>query len=307
MRSDITLCFCGCGQEVKQGNKFIFGHGNRGRTKENDKSVREMAEKKIGRTKENDKSVREMAEKAKKRTKENNEGRRIQAEKHSLWMKNSGSKYISSFKTNESVRKSAEKKIGRTKENDEGVRRASEKLKGKIPHNKGLTKENDESILRGSEKRRGRTKETHEGVRKSAEKRRGRTKETHEYLKRISESMKAGGAIKALKGVKNPSKEELKLRQIVKELYPSSKHTHKIFNYALDIVIEEFRIAIEYDGWFHFCDQDHINYHNKRQKEIEQEGWKFLRYNIFQKFPTLEQLREDIQKILRSKNEKCGL
>ena len=57
-------------------------------------------------------------------------------------------------------------------------------------------------------------------------------------------------------------------------------------------------IIIEYDGWYHFDTEEHKQYHNKRQQEIEEEGWKFLRYNIFQKFPTLEQVKEDIQKLI---------
>jgi len=105
------------------------------------------------------------------------------------------------------------------------------------------------------------------------------------------------------KFIKKVSSGELKLREIVKILYPASEHTHRILNYDIDITIPECKIAIEYDGWYHFDTEGHKEYHKKRQQEIEEEeGWKFLRYNIFQKFPTKEQVNEDILKLLGDKN-----
>jgi len=103
----------------------------------------------------------------------------------------------------------------------------------------------------------------------------------------------------------NPSKEELKLREICQKLLPYIELGYPVFrvgkgkrSYNIDIAIPKLELAIEFDGYFHFCDQEHIEYHNRRQKEIEEDGWKFLRYNIFQKFPTLEQVKEDIQRII---------
>ena len=102
--------------------------------------------------------------------------------------------------------------------------------------------------------------------------------------------------------IKNPSKQELKLRQIIKELYPESEPTYQVLNYDIDIAIPSKKVAIEYDGWYHFCDQNAINYHNKRQKEIEKEGWKFVRYNIFQTFPLKEEIQKDITKAVGENN-----
>ena len=110
-----------------------------------------------------------------------------------------------------------------------------------------------------------------------------------------------GGAAHASKFIKNPSNPELKLREILKDLYPNSEHTYKVLdnkNYLLDISLTEHKIAIEYDGWYHFNIPGRKEYDEKRQKEIEQEGWKFIRYTIFDKFPTKEQVKEDINKLL---------
>lgn len=118
--------------------------------------------------------------------------------------------------------------------------------------------------------------------------------------------MKNGGAIYSNSFIKNPSKEELELREkfeeVNKNLNFRYKYEHKVLedkNYTVDIGIFPYKIAIEFDGWFHFSDQEHIEYHKKRQKEIEQSGWKFIRYSIFQPFPTEEQIREDLLNIIK--------
>jgi len=124
---------------------------------------------------------------------------------------------------------------------------------------------------------------------------------TKEHIEKIKQYMLNGGAIKALKGVKNPSKPEVMLRDMVKELYPDSDFQHKVFNYALDIALVEDKIAIEYDGYYHFDCQESINYHKQRQERIEKEGWKFYRITMFDKFPLLEQLKENIENLKNNK------
>jgi len=110
--------------------------------------------------------------------------------------------------------------------------------------------------------------------------------------------MATGGAAYAQSFIKNPSEEGKKFREIVLEIVPTSKPEFKVLNYSIDIGIEEHKIALEYDGYHHFKDQENINYHNKRQREIEALGWRFIRYNIFQKFPTKEQIKSDLQKLI---------
>lgn len=115
--------------------------------------------------------------------------------------------------------------------------------------------------------------------------------------KNHKEWMLNGGSVYMSKHIKNPSKPEILLREIVKKLYLNSEHTYQILNYDVDIALPEYKIAIEYDGWYHFDCKESIDYHNMRQNKIENEGWKFLRYTMYDKFPTLEQVKKDIEKI----------
>ena len=71
----------------------------------------------------------------------------------------------------------------------------------------------------------------------------------------------------------------------------------RIFRYEIDVAIPDKKIAIEYDGYYHFDTEEHKQYHKFRQEKIEKEGWKFLKYTIFDKFPNLEKLKNDIEEI----------
>jgi len=214
-RLSMKLCACGvCELEVtKEGNKFILGHNRRGKTKENDESVKRQAE----------------------------------------YMRNGGAVHALSFQTEKVRERAAEKITGRTKENDEGRRRAAEKVSVK---------------MKGNEK--------------------------------VKENLR-----KARKQIKNPSKQELKLRGIVKELFPISEHTYKVLenkDYEVDNALSKHKIVIEFDGWYHFDTEKHKEHHKKRQKEIEEDGWKFIRYTMFDKFPTKDQVKRDIQKVILGGN-----
>ena len=194
---------------------------------------------------------------------------------HSKWMKSGGASYMNSFQTEESARRMSEKRKGRTKENNEGVRRQAEKH-SKWMMSGGATFLN--SFPRDPRK---------------LEKERDRKRKY----------MLNGGAAYASKFIKNPSNEETKLRGIVKELYPTSEHTYKVLEnrgYVVDNALIEYKIAIEFDGWYHFDTEEHKKYHKRRQEEIEEEGWKFLRYDIFHPLPSKEQVRNDTQKLMES-------
>jgi very-short-patch-repair endonuclease len=104
------------------------------------------------------------------------------------------------------------------------------------------------------------------------------------------------------KFIKNPSNIEVKLRNLVKEIFPDCEFQYPIFNYSLDIALVEEKIAIEYDGYYHFNCQESINYHNARQEKIEKEGWKFLRYTMFDKFPNKRKIEQDVQFLLKKGN-----
>lgn len=114
-----------------------------------------------------------------------------------------------------------------------------------------------------------------------------------------------GHALIMIKAIKKISNEELKLREMVKELYPDCEFQYSIFrekgkrNYSLDIAILEHKIAIEYDGYYHFNCQENIEYHKNRHQEIENKGWKFYVVTMFDQFPTLEKLKEDINEVIK--------
>jgi len=95
---------------------------------------------------------------------------------------------------------------------------------------------------------------------------------------------------------KSPSKPQVEIFKIVKNLFPSAILNYPCLNYSIDIAIPDLKIAIESDGsWYHQnLENDLI-----RQKNIENEGWKFIKYTIYDKFPSIEQLKEDIIKIMK--------
>ena len=107
-----------------------------------------------------------------------------------------------------------------------------------------------------------------------------------------------GGAIKMIKAIKSISKDEMKLREMVKQIYPDCEFQYPIFNYSLDVALPDKKIAIEFDGYYHFNCKKNIDYHTNRRNKIINEGWKFLRYTMFDKFPSLDQIKNDINRLL---------
>jgi very-short-patch-repair endonuclease len=123
-------------------------------------------------------------------------------------------------------------------------------------------------------------------------------KHNEEFKEKMRVYMNNGGHQYTSSFITKISKEEKQLREMVKELYPDCSFQFKVFRYEIDVAIPNKKIAIEFDGWFHFDTEEHKQYHKVRQEKIENEGWKFLRYTIFDKFPTLEKLKEDLNKII---------
>jgi len=123
-------------------------------------------------------------------------------------------------------------------------------------------------------------------------------------LKKLYENTKQrmlnGGALKLIKAIKKISNEELKIRDMVIELYPEAEPQYPVFRYALDVALPEYKIAIEFDGYYHFNKPESIEYYKFRRERIIKEGWKFISYTMFDKFPTKNQIKQDIQKILNS-------
>jgi len=106
--------------------------------------------------------------------------------------------------------------------------------------------------------------------------------------------MKNGGSVHASSFIKNPSKPQVELFDLVKSLheetilnFPTKGKSGKC--YSLDIAIPSLMVDIEYDGsyWHQNKEQD-----QKRQEDLEESGWKFLRYR--DRIPLLEDLKIDL-------------
>lgn len=104
-----------------------------------------------------------------------------------------------------------------------------------------------------------------------------------------------GGSSYAASFITNPSKPQVELFKLVKQLCHCAILNYPLENKSLDIAIPFHKIAIEYDGSYWHPDEEKDN---ERQKQIESLGWKFIRYRDY--IPSLKELEENIQnEILR--------
>jgi hypothetical protein len=110
--------------------------------------------------------------------------------------------------------------------------------------------------------------------------------------------MLKGGAIHALSFISNPSKPQVELYNRIRVLYPNSILNYPCYelNFSLDIAIPELNIWFESDGSYWHQDKEKDL---KRQEKIENLGWKVIRYKIdyIKEVPTIEQIKQDIEKI----------
>ena len=110
--------------------------------------------------------------------------------------------------------------------------------------------------------------------------------------------MKDGHAVYMNKFIKNPSKPQLEIFKMVKEVYPSAVLNFPFAaksgkHYSLDIVIPETGVAIEYDGshWHLDPEKDVI-----RQRDCEISGLRFIRFA--DRIPPQNELIESIERIV---------
>lgn len=89
--------------------------------------------------------------------------------------------------------------------------------------------------------------------------------------------------------ITNPSKPQVELFKLTSSIYPASILNCPSLNFSIDIAIPELMIAIEYDGSYWHQNQEADD---RRQKLLEKEGWKFLRYRDY--IPTKDELEKDI-------------
>lgn len=115
-------------------------------------------------------------------------------------------------------------------------------------------------------------------------------KHSEEVCKAQSKRMLNGGAAYSLSFIQNPSKPQVELFKLIKSLYPDAVLNYPSLNRSIDIAIPKKMIAIEYDCWYWHKDQEADN---KRQKELESIGWRFLRYKDY--IPLVDELKNDLK------------
>jgi len=101
--------------------------------------------------------------------------------------------------------------------------------------------------------------------------------------------MRNGGAAYINSFNKSPSKPQVELFNIIQKLCPYPVLNYPCLNYSIDIAVPKLSLAIEYDGSYWHQDAE---YDRKRQDELEQEGWVFLRY--IDEVPSKNDLIDDI-------------
>ena len=118
-------------------------------------------------------------------------------------------------------------------------------------------------------------------------------KHTEDWKKATSKRMLNGGAAYMNSFIKNPSKPQVELFELIKQIYPNVILNYPSLNRSIDIAIPEKMIAIEYDGsyWHQDKEKDKI-----RQKELEAIGWNFLRYVDY--VPSINELKKDLRNIV---------
>ncbi len=119
-------------------------------------------------------------------------------------------------------------------------------------------------------------------------------------IEKIRTRMLNGGAAYLNKFIKNPSKPQVKLYELVLSIYSTAilNFPEERLNKSIDIAIPEFMIAIEYDGSYWHQDKD---YDSKRQSELEKLGWKFIRFCDY--IPKKEELEKAINENVECRSE----
>jgi very-short-patch-repair endonuclease len=171
----------------------------------------------------------------------------------------------------------------------------SKKLKGKKKVQRTLQHSLNQSNSQLGKKRSPLSKET---KLKISIKNTGKKRTKEFKLLQKEKMLKNGHEIR--KCIKKISNTEIKLREIVKKLYSNCEFQYSVLTYDLDVALVDYKIAIEYDGYYHFCSDEKIKYHKTRQKRIEDEGWVFYRVTMFDKFPTLEEVKEKLTEIIKN-------
>ena len=113
-----------------------------------------------------------------------------------------------------------------------------------------------------------------------------------------------GGASYVASFNKSPSKPQVELYKIIREIISTAVLEFPIMehNFIIDIAIPQLKIAIEYDGSYWHQDKEKDN---NRQTILENIGWKFIRY--IDRIPSKEQIINDMNSFLFKEDESAKL
>jgi len=103
-------------------------------------------------------------------------------------------------------------------------------------------------------------------------------------------AMKEYGAAYMNSFVKNPSKPQIELYNMVLYMCPYAVLNYPSLKYSIDIAIPFLNVAIEYDEPYWHQDKDRDT---QRQQELEREGWMFCRIT-----PTTKNIKQKIRKVV---------
>ena len=106
--------------------------------------------------------------------------------------------------------------------------------------------------------------------------------------------MREGGAAYMNSFIKNPSKPQVELFHLTQKLCPYVTLNYPCIGYSIDIAVPKLSLAIEYDG---SCWHQNKSYDERRQKELEEVGWNFIRYIDY--VPSKKELLRDINVLLK--------
>jgi len=171
----------------------------------------------------------------------------------------------------------------------------SQTEKGRNPWNTGLTKETDIRVARMAECCKVPKPNYPEHIKmpeevcEAARQRIIKLNKSDAGRERVREQLVNGHAVYMNSCIKNPSKPQVEIYNLAKSIYEDAKINYTCKNYSIDIAIPSLKIAIEYDGSFWHKNKEKDE---KRQREIELEGWKFIRYIDY--IPTEENLVRDV-------------
>jgi len=98
-----------------------------------------------------------------------------------------------------------------------------------------------------------------------------------------------GGAAYCNRFIKNPSKPQIELFELCQQVFPYPILNYPCGRYSIDIAIPSLNLAIEYDGSYWHPDEI---YDKKRQKFIENQGWKVIRF--IDRVPDIDELKGEI-------------